>query len=83
MGFSKPPGVPCPPNNPHCQGDIPSVNIDYPIFMVLLIILISIVVLHKLKIIKMKNIFENFYDSVTNLLSGGKSFATNELKSFR
>jgi phosphotransferase system glucose/maltose/N-acetylglucosamine-specific IIC component len=28
MGFSKPPGVPCPPNNPHCQGDVPSVIID-------------------------------------------------------
>lgn len=27
--------------------------------------------------------FDAFYDSVTNLLSGGKSFAPNELKSFR
>lgn len=30
-----------------------------------------------------KSRFERFYDSATNLLSGGKSFAPNELKSFR
>lgn len=83
MGFSKPPGVPCPPNNPHCQGDVVSASIDNPIFMVLLIILISIFILHKLKRINMKNIFERFCDSVTNFLSGRKSFAPNELKSFR
>jgi hypothetical protein len=27
--------------------------------------------------------FEKFYDSMTNLLSGGKSFAPNELKPLR
>ena len=30
-----------------------------------------------------KSRFERFYDSVTNFLSSGKSFAPNELKSFR
>lgn len=30
-----------------------------------------------------KSLFERFYDSVRNLLSGGKYFAPNELKSFR
>lgn len=24
MGFSKPPGVPCPPQNPHCNGEEPA-----------------------------------------------------------
>lgn len=38
--FGKPPGVPCPPNNPHCQGnDVPSVPIDNIWFIAILFVL--------------------------------------------
>lgn len=43
MGFSKPPGVPCPPHNPHCQGLEPvAASIDIPIFIIFAIVVISI-----------------------------------------
>lgn len=40
MGFSKPPGVPCPPNNPHCHGDVPSVTIQSDILAIILAVAI-------------------------------------------
>lgn len=40
MGFSKPPGVPCPPNNPHCQGNVPSVSIQSDILTIILVVAI-------------------------------------------
>lgn len=44
----------------------------------------SFIEFHKsINLLKRKSRFERFYDSVTNFLSGGKSFAPNELKSFR
>lgn len=43
MGFGKPPGVPCHPNNPHCQGLEPvAASIDNPIFIIFAIVVISI-----------------------------------------
>lgn len=45
MGFSKPPGVPCPPNNPHCQGDVPSVPIQSDILTIILVLAILVYVL--------------------------------------
>lgn len=35
--FNKPPGVPCPPNNPHCQGDVPSVPIHSDILTFIIV----------------------------------------------
>ncbi len=44
----------------------------------------SFIEFHKsINLLKRKSRFERLYDSVTNFLSGGKSFAPNELKSFR
>lgn len=43
MRFSKPPGVPCPPNNPHCQGLEPiGVSIQSDLFTFILIVAIFI-----------------------------------------
>jgi len=67
-------------NNPHCK---PSVSINSSVFIIAMIIFGSLLISYKLKIINMKTLFERFYDSVTNFLSKGKSFAPNELKSFR
>lgn len=49
MGFSKPPGVPCPPNNPHCQGEIPNVPIENYLFMAIIIVLITIYIFYIMK----------------------------------
>jgi len=47
MGFSKPPGVPCPPNNPHCGGDVPSVPIDSLYFIIAMVIIAILIFAHK------------------------------------
>lgn len=73
------PPHPCPPNNPHCNGNIPGVQIDNPIFIVTLIILGIILILIKTKIIDMKKI----YTIISNFLFGNKSCMPDELKSFR
>lgn len=45
MGFGKPPGVPCPPNNPHCQGLEPvGASIENYVLALLAFFLISIYV---------------------------------------
>lgn len=72
----------CEQNPKRCKDNEPSASIDNPFFIAILILAGSLLILHKLKIINMKKLFERFYDSVTNFLSGGKSFAPNELKSF-
>lgn len=46
MGFSKPPGVPCPPSNPHCHGDVPSASIDNPVFIQIMIIVAVLLILY-------------------------------------
>lgn len=45
MGFSKPPGVPCPPNNPHCQGLPEAVSIQSDILTIILVVAIFAYVL--------------------------------------
>lgn len=45
MGFSKPPGVPCPPNNPHCQGLPEAVPIQSDILTIILVVAIFAYVL--------------------------------------
>lgn len=40
MGFSKPPGVPCPPRNPHCNGNVPDVTIQSDILTIILVVAI-------------------------------------------
>lgn len=38
MGFGKPPGIPCPPNNPHCQGLEPiGASIQSDLFTLLIV----------------------------------------------
>lgn len=55
MAFSKPPGVPCPPNNPHCQGlEPPGASIENWIIVAVIVIAICVVVL--IKIYKHENI---------------------------
>lgn len=50
MGFSKPPGVPCPPNNPHCNGELPqALPIENYYLAVIVIILICLYVFYKIK----------------------------------
>lgn len=70
-------------NNPRCQGLAQEMPINDPVFIYSLIFLGILLVLIKLKIINMKNLFERFYDAVGQFLSNGKSFAPNECKSFK
>lgn len=42
MGFSKPPGVPCPDPNKHCGDDVVSVSIDNPYFISFAIVVVII-----------------------------------------
>jgi len=53
MTFGKPPGVPCPPRNPHCHDIIDSVPIDGPIRIIAIIAGILTYLLIKKKLIKM------------------------------
>lgn len=79
MGFSKPPCVPCPPNNPHCQGLEPvAASIESNLLTIILIIAGILLVLHALKIINMKTLF----NKVSTFLWGEKSFKWGELKGF-
>lgn len=47
MGFSKPPGVPCPPNNPHCNGNAPDVPLDNPYFIYGMMIIAVLFIAYK------------------------------------
>lgn len=38
MGFSKPPGVPCPPHNPHCHGEAISASIQSDFLTILIVV---------------------------------------------
>lgn len=40
-------------------------------------------IMEELSVMQKRSIFERFYDSITNLISNRKSFAPNELKTFR
>lgn len=94
MGFSKPPGVPCPPNNPHCQGnEIPEMPIDNWVIATVIVILILIYTFYimkpKLKITaaemqKLKEIEKevslSWFDKVSTFLWGDKSFSWGELR---
>jgi len=45
MPFSKPPGVPCPPNNPHCHGLPEAVSIQSDLLTIILVVAIFFYVL--------------------------------------
>lgn len=47
MAFDKPPGVPCPPRNPHCQGDVPSVPLDNPYFILAMFVIAILIIAYK------------------------------------
>lgn len=64
-------------NNPHCKL---GVSINNPYFIVFMIVAGSFLILHKLKIINMKTLFNRFYDQVSTFLFGAKSFKWGELK---
>lgn len=77
MGFGKPPGVPCPPNNPHCQGLEPvAASIESNLLTTILIIAGILLVLNALKLINMKTLFKK----ISTFLWGEKSFRWGELK---
>lgn len=70
----------CEQNPKRCKENEPSASIDNPYFIAILILVGSILILNKLKIINMKNIFENLYDKISIFLFGTKSFRWGELK---
>jgi len=76
MSFGKPPGVPCPPNNPHCQGLPEALPIYNPYFIIFTIIAGIILILIKLKIINMRTLF----NKLSTFLWGEKPFRWGELK---
>jgi len=45
--MSKPPNVPCPPRNPHCNDIIDSVSIDNPVWAIAVVVLIIIYLIFK------------------------------------
>lgn len=76
--FGKPPGVPCPPNNPHCNGNAPDVPLDDPYFIIAMILIAIMFALIKLKIINM----EKIYGTISRFLFGDKSCMPSELRGF-
>lgn len=93
MGFSKPPGVPCPPNNPHCHGAIPDAPIENYLFMAIIVVLITIYTFYIMKpkvkitvseIEKLnaisKEVNKSWFDQVSTFLFGAKGFKWGELK---
>jgi len=50
--MTKPPNVPCPPRNPHCNDIIDSVSIDNPVWIIAIIAGIIIYLLIKKKLIR-------------------------------
>ncbi len=70
----------CEQNPNRCKGDVVSASIDNPYFIAFMIVASSILILHKLKIINMKTLFNRFYDKVSTFLFGAKSFKWGELK---
>jgi len=45
--FKKPPGVPCPPRNPHCNGNAPDVPLDNPYFIFIMIVIAILIIAYK------------------------------------
>jgi len=52
MTFGKPPGVPCPPRNPHCGDIIDKVTIDNWVWILIAVAGILIYLLIKKKLIR-------------------------------